>query len=153
ASTERGRSSSEVPPMAVDWPAGAGLLDIQAKYATGQRHPLRTSLRLSSRMSKDQPFELRARHPRPVYPIKFFIPAELPRDQAREQAGSPAGALGMPGSGALTALCALAARGREAVDEKAVFLLSGSGTDCWNEIEPMPARGLPQFKLPKADDP
>src|SRR5262249_16949210 len=61
-----------VPPLVFDWRAGAGLPPGPgAKYAAtfaGKPHPLKEALRLEARgLGRGQPFDLRLRHPRPVY--------------------------------------------------------------------------------------
>ncbi len=140
------RIQLEPPPIEVDWPKGAGLLKDQLKFATGIKHPLRSSLRLGSRLSAKQPFDLRLRHPRPVYVVRYSwslegLPAEI-----------VAGLAGDAGALPFHAVATVAARAKEAIDEQAVFLLSGG--DSWNETKPLPSDGrIPRFKRPKADDP
>jgi hypothetical protein len=59
----------EVPPVKFDWETGAGQPSAKAVTAEpGQPNPIRESLRLTARsLGKDQPLDLRVRHPRPVY--------------------------------------------------------------------------------------
>lgn len=141
------RAQGEAPPAQVEWSAGAGLPRSQAKHARDLRHPLRSSLRLGARVGKDQPFDLRLRHPRPVYVVTYYIPPELPGDAV----ASLVGVLGGAGSG--QALAVVASRGIEKVDESAIILLSGRA-DSWNEEQPLPqGNRIPKFKRPKADDP
>jgi hypothetical protein len=69
----------EVPPVEFDWKAGAGrplaLVNPDEKLPP---NPIRESMRLTARsLGKNQPLELRIRHPRPVYyePAKDVKPA------------------------------------------------------------------------------
>src|SRR5262249_40018944 len=56
----------DVPSVDFDWPSSAGLL--RPFSASRQPQPIREGMRLTARsLGKDQPLELRLRHPRPVY--------------------------------------------------------------------------------------
>ncbi len=59
----------EVPPVKFDWEPGAGQPSARAiTTERGQPNPIRESLRLTARsLGKNQPLDLRIRHPRPVY--------------------------------------------------------------------------------------
>lgn len=58
----------EVPPVEFEWPAGEGQVGQLFAAKARPEHPVRTSLRLTSRsLGKGQALEMRLRHPRPVY--------------------------------------------------------------------------------------
>lgn len=59
----------EVPPVEFDWQPGAGLPpSVALKRPPEKPNEIRESMRLAARsLGKDQPLELRLRHPRPVY--------------------------------------------------------------------------------------
>ncbi len=137
-------SQGEVPPAAFDWKPGAGLSKQQAKFGSGARQPIRTSLRLATSGAKDGN-DVRLRNPRPVYYAAWRLPPEA--------AAVATGLLANPfGFGAAAALPYLQAQGAETVDEKTIFLMTSA--DCWNEDQPFVTENkIPKFERPKADDP
>jgi hypothetical protein len=62
-------STTPVPPLALDWPAGAGRPSGLSYDAAGlPPHPIRNALSIAARsLGHNHPLELRLRHPRPIY--------------------------------------------------------------------------------------
>ncbi len=56
----------QVPPVTFEWEPGAGRPRKLAPLETGEPHPIRDSMRITSR-STTQKLDLRLRHPRPIY--------------------------------------------------------------------------------------
>lgn len=131
----------EVPPVTFEAPAtGKGT----ARSAAPQ--PIRTSLRLTARsFGSTTPADLRVRHPRPVYRVRFTLPAD--------RAAAAVAAVASPGGmGPLQALALARVAGALKLDEGAIFLLTDSAS--WNDEQPYPSeKRVPHYERPKADDP
>lgn len=131
----------EVPPVTFEpAPASKGT----ARPTAPQ--PIRTSLRLTARsFGSSAPADLRVRHPRPVYRVRFRLPAE--------RAAAAVAVVAAPGGlGSVQAITLARATGASRLDESAVFLLTDSAS--WNDEQPFPTeKRVPHYERPKADDP
>jgi hypothetical protein len=104
------------------------------------------SLMLTARsFGKSLPAELRLRHSRPVYHMRWRVP--------KDTAASTAAALAAPWAlGPYEALAVVAGRSGESPDESEVFLKTDK--TCWNDDSPFPTeKRIPQYERPKPDDP
>jgi hypothetical protein len=137
-------AAPEVPAVQFDWAITPGEAKKRVAALAGVQ-PIRTSLKLTARsFGKTLPLDLRLRHPRPVYYLRWQVPSET--------AAGTAVALASPwGFGAYQALAAVAGRGSEKLDEGSVFLMTDAAG--WNEEKPFPGEKPPQYERPKADDP
>jgi hypothetical protein len=131
----------EVPPVEFDWAMRAG-----EKADEGTPQPVRSSLKLTARsFGKSLPAELRLRHPRPVYYVRFRVPPEA--------AAAAVAALAFASPLApYQAAALLESRAGEKEDRSAVILMTDAAS--WNEDQPFPTeKRTPQYERPKADDP
>jgi hypothetical protein len=111
-------------------------------------HPIRTSLKVTSRMAGNkESYEVRVRHPRPVY----YMPTRMEPEGAAGLVGS----VTLPGfAGCLQSLGVWQRHAtRQQVDENAVILLTSK--ECWNDNHPFLTEGgdVPRYHPPKEDDP
>jgi hypothetical protein len=134
----------EVPPVKLDWQAGA-VLPGTAKHGTADPHPIRTSLRVTSRSAGDpKNYDLRIRHPRPVYHLSYRLPPEAVAGMVASLAVRAVGPL-------QTAALALQ-QGVKVPDEASVFLMTRE--ESWNEEHPfVTKKGVPRYEPAKDDDP
>src|SRR5262249_19074371 len=136
-------SQIDVPAVELDWTKGAGLTRAHAKYASGNTHPLRTSVRLGTRLGQHQALDLRLRQPRPVHALNFYVPPEVAAGGAGVFAPNSAAAPGL-------AACLFATRSIEKVDDSAFVLLSSP--ESWNEEQPIRNdNSIPRYERPKDD--
>lgn len=138
----------EVPPLKLDWEPGAGRPAARALAGEEKPNALHESLRLTARsLGKGQTFDVRLRHPRPVYydPVAARLPQFLSMWAANPGAGNPVAALPW---GSLV----LFGRPSRATDAAAEFLMTDA--ESWNESQPFPTRErTPRYEPPKPDDP
>jgi hypothetical protein len=146
-----GESATPVPPLELDWPAGAGRPGGLAYPAAGlPPHPIRDALAVATRsLGHGHPLELRLRHPRPIY----YSPPPGP--------ASGASTLGLlsspPGQGPLLATSALVpgrsepAGGRARPRFDPEFLMTDR--ESWNEEKPFPTDDYTPAYKRTPDDP
>ncbi len=135
----------EIPPVRFDWAVSPDQLHKRGTQASKEQ-PIRTSLKVTEKsFGKVLPKELQLREPRPVYYVRWRVPAET--------AGGAVGALAAPWAlGPIQALAAVVGQGADKLDESTVILMSDAGS--WNEDQPYPSeKRVPQYERPKADDP
>ncbi len=142
------KRETEVPGVKLDW--ADGFLQKGKVRSAALAHPVRVSQKITASSFGDpKSYEVKLRHPRPVYFLRSKLPAELPGE-----AGAAMAAVAVASSPFAWASPAAEwlRRGSTSPDESAVLFVSRD--ESWNEENPfITKKGVPRFTPTKDDDP
>jgi hypothetical protein len=138
-------AAAEVPAVLFDWQAGEGRPFSRKEALQRGPNPLRESLQITARGAGKR-FELRLRHPRPIY----YEPDRA--RMARRIAGLYAAAAGPACPVTIPWACLmLSGQQSKPVTTDPEFMMADS--DSWNTDQPFPVAGvLPEFERTKEDE-